>query len=591
MIVLGFSGIENGDFYQDVYGLRFVGHDSAAALVIDGEVVFAAEEERFSREKHTSRFPLLATQAALQHAGISAAQIDRLAYTWCVDARKYLGMCLHHAPRVPLRHSLALASTGLRVVRDLMWPRRVARRFARALGVALPPVVGVAHHLGHAATAYLPSPFERAAVLTIDGQGEDESASLGEWQGNAYRRIARVRSPNSIGILYGMITDHLGMRAGWDEFKVMAMAAVGDPRRFRAALHRLVELRPGGLFRTRNTALVFRPGACERLLERELALPARHDGELGPVHFDLAASLQERTEETVFHLLAHLRRSTEARDLCLAGGVALNSVLNGKVLRSGLFERVFIPPVPGDHGGPLGVALLVEQRLRGAGREPGRFSPFLGPTVSEAALVAALRAHAAALHWERPHDLIERAAELLAAEAVLGWLEGRMEYGPRALGHRSILASPRSAAMRDRVNARIKHREAFRPFASIVPLEHAAAYFELPGESAYMQFVVPVRPSTAALIPATVHNGTSRVQTVRREELPRLHALLEATGRRCGVPVLLNTSFNDADEPMVCTPEDALRTFLRSGLDGLVLGPFLVRARDRPSTASVRGPC
>lgn len=582
MIVLGFSGIENGGFYRDVYGLRFVGHDSAVALVIDGEPVFAAEEERFSREKHTSRLPVLAFRAALEHAGIGARDIDRLAYTWRVDGRKYLSMCLHHAPRVPLRHAAALAGTGLRVVRDLMWPRRVARRFALALGERLPPCEGVAHHLGHAATAYLTSPFERAAVLTVDGQGEDESASLGEWEGFRYRRLARVRSPNSIGILYGMVTDHLGMRAGWDEYKVMAMAARGDPERFRPALRRMVELRPGGLFRTRDTALVFRPGVCARILERSLGLPARREGEpLAQVHFDLAAGLQERTEEVVLHMLAWLRGASDARDLCLAGGVALNSVLNGKILRSGLFEHVFVPPVPGDHGGALGAALLVHQRLAGGTRVPMRLSAFLGPEASEEQMESALRERAGSVAWERPPDLVARAADLLHAGSVVGWVEGRMEYGPRALGHRSILASPARAEMRERLNARIKSREGFRPFASIVPLERAGELFEIAGESPYMQFVVPVRPAARARIPATVHDGTSRVQTVRREELPRIHALLSEVERRSGAPVLLNTSFNASDEPIVCTPADALATFLRTGLDALVLGPFLVRRAAR----------
>ena len=489
-------------------------------------------------------------------------------------------MCLYHAPRVPWVHGPALARMGLAVVRDLMSPRRAARDFAAALGHRLPPVEGVPHHLGHAATAFFTSPFERAAVLTLDGQGEDESITLGEFEGTRYRRLGTVRSPHSIGILYGMLTDFLGMRAGWDEFKVMAMAAGGDAARFRPHLARLVHLVPNGLVRTRSTAVVFRPGAALELLQRELGLPPRRHGEaLEAVHFDLAASLQERTEQAVLHLVDALRSRSDARDLCLAGGVALNSVINGRVHRSGRFERVFVPPVPGDHGGALGAALLVHQRRGGAPRRPLRFDPFLGPEPAEDALEQALREAGSAVTWERPDDLIERAAADLHRGRILGWYEGRMEYGPRALGHRSLLASPCEAATRDRINALVKHREAFRPFAAAVPLEHAAEWFDLDGESPYMQFVAPVRPAARGKLGAVLHDGTSRVQTVRADDLPRLHALLGAFERHSGVPALLNTSFNDADEPIVQSPAEALATFLSTGLDGLVLGPFLVRRR------------
>jgi carbamoyltransferase len=580
MIVLGFSGIDRGAFWRERYGLRFVGHDASVALVADGRFLFAAEEERFTREKHTSALPVNALRAALDHAKIELRDVDRLAYTWRVTSRQYVNMCLHHAPRVPLPHWPALAWTGLRVVRDLMSPRRVARRLAAQLGSKLPPCEGVPHHFGHAATAFLPSPFERAAVLTLDGQGEDESASLGEWEGATYRRYQCVRSPDSIGILYGMVTDFLGMRAGFDEYKVMAMAAEGDPARFRPAFDRLVRLRPGGRYRTFRTAMVFRPGYCERFLERVFGIPPRSAGEsLEKVHFDLAAALQETTEKVVFHLLARLRELSGSRNLCLAGGVALNSVLNGKILKCGLFERLWIPPVPGDHGGALGAALWVEMRASGRGRADPGFTPFAGPEPSEEETLSALRERASDVEWERPDSRVSAAAARLARGEVLAWFQGRMEYGPRALGHRSILASPIEASMRDRVNARIKHREPFRPFAAAVPLERASELFETEGESPFMQVVVPVRPAWRDRLGAVHHHGTTRVQTVTAKSDPLFHALLLDFERATEVPALLNTSFNDTEEPIVCTPRDALRTFVRSELDGLVLGPFLVRRR------------
>jgi carbamoyltransferase len=580
MIVLGFSGIENGDFYQQHYGLRFVGHDAAVALVVDGKLMFAAEEERFTREKHTSHLPVRALHAALRQVGITLRDVDHLAYTWRVSPAKYLNMCLRHMPCVPPRYALAMAVTGLRVVRDLMWPGHVARGLAAALGERVPHCTGISHHLGHAATAYLPSSFSRAAVLTIDGQGEDESASLSEWDGVRYRWLGRIRSPHSVGILYGMITDFLGMRAGWDEYKVMAMAAEGDPTRFRSAFEQLVRFRTRGQYRTSRTAMVFQPGYCTRFLTEALGCQARRPEEpLTAVHFDLAATLQETTERVVFHLLHRLRELSRADALCIAGGVALNSVINGKVLESGLFERVFIPPVPGDHGGALGAALLLYHRLSGAPRSDVGFSAFAGPDLLTDEIDAALAEHSARLAWDRPTELTETAAELLARGGLLACARGRMEYGPRALGHRSLLASPIDAAMREHLNVRVKHRESFRPFAAMVPLERAAELFDLRGESPFMQFVAPVRPAWRERLGAVQHHGRTRLQTVTLQSDPFLHELLLAFDRRTGVPALLNTSFNDADEPIVCTARDAVRCFLATDVDALALGSYFVTQR------------
>jgi carbamoyltransferase len=586
MIVLGFSGLNNGELYERRYGLRFVGHDAAVALLVDGEPVFAAEEERFSRVKHTSALPVAAARAALAHAGLRWSDVDRLAYPWRVSFPKYLHMFVHHAPRVPLRYALPLAATGLRVVHDLMWPAHARRSLERALGERLPPCEGVEHHLGHSTVAYLTSPFEHAAVLTIDGQGEDESATLGEWSGTRLRRFESIRSPTSIGILYGLVTDFLGMRAGWDEYKVMAMAGEGNPERFRAEFERLVELRGPGRYRTRRTAMVFQPGYCERFLADVLGLrPRRPDEPLEPVHFDLAAALQETTRRVVFHLLRHLRELSTANALCLAGGVALNSVINGLVLESQLFERVYVPPVPGDHGGALGAALHVHQRHTRAPRRPVRFDAFLGPELTESEIDAALAAHELERHATRPADLASAAAAQLAAGAVVACCRGRMEYGPRALGHRSVLASPIDAAMRERINVRIKQRELFRPFAAIVPVERAAELFELRGESPYMQFVVAVRETWRSRLGAVQHHGRTRVQTVSRDSDPFLHELLREFERRTGVPALLNTSFNGRDEPIVHSASDALRVYLASEIDALILGSrWLVRSPSAPNS-------
>jgi carbamoyltransferase len=447
--------------------------------------------------------------------------------------------------------------------------------------------VGVPHHRGHAAAAYFISPFDEAAVLTVDGQGEDESASLGWFRGAKYRRLQSIYSPDSIGILYGMVTDFLGLRAGWDEYKVMGMAALGDPARFASAFQQLVRLQPDGRYRTFRTAMVFQPGYCETMLAQLLGMAARKPSEeLRQEHFDVAATLQQTTERVLFHLLERLRAMTSASNLCLGGGVFLNSVANGRIRASGLFQNVYVPPAPGDHGGALGAALHAWYQATGSPRVSSDFSVYAGIEPNETDMQAALSTVAGmpGIEVSRPADSIQAAADLLAAGHIIGWYQGRDEYGPRALGHRSILASPLRAEMKDIVNARIKHREAFRPFAGAVPLEEAQDYFDLTGESPYMQFVFPVRTHALERIPAIAHGGTCRAQTVRQTDAPLFHALLRAFGERTGVPVLLNTSFNDADEPIVCSPADAVRTFLRTDLDALVLGPFHVVRAGRPGS-------
>ena len=578
VLVLGFSGIHNGEYYLQHYGLRFVGHDAAVALVSDGQILFAAEEERFSRQKHTSSFPIGALEAALHSTGLRIQDIDAVAYPWHVTARKFLHMNLNHAHRVPLLHGPGLAITGLQVIRDMMSPRLIGKRFAAQLGASLPRCRGVSHHMGHSVCAYFTSSFDSAAVLTVDGQGEDESGALGEWTGTHYRHIHSIYSPDSIGILYGMITDFLGMRAAWDEYKVMGMASYGDPARFDSQFHSLVQLLPEGRYRTNRTAMVFKPGYCEVMLRRIFGLEQNMPhAALEQVHFDLAAALQATTERVVFHMLEYLRTQTHSNNLCLAGGVFQNSVLNGKILCSGLFERVHIPPVPGDHGGALGAALHLHQQESKAPRVDMHFSAFLGPQYTDADMRTALTQRADAIRFTCPDNIASDAARRLASGEILGWFQGRMEYGPRALGHRSILASPLSKEMKDVVNDRIKHRERFRPFAGAVPLENVSDYFELGCPSPFMQFVVPMKKEAENRIPAVVHFGTCRAQTVDQRDDPLFHTLLREFEKFTGCPVLLNTSFNDADEPIVCSPADAVRTFLSTALDALVIGPFLVQ--------------
>ncbi len=580
MIVLGFSGIEHGEFYRRHYGLRMVGHDAAVALFVDGVPVFAIEEERLSRRKHTSRLPIHGVKAALEYAGLGLGDVDSFAYIWHASAKNLASMFLRHPCRIPVQHWPQLAVAGSRVVRDLMCAKQVGKSLASFLDEPsiLERVVSIPHHLTHAACSFYSSPFEDAAILTVDGQGEDESATLGEYSNAGFQLKQRIPTPDSIGILYGMVTDFLGLRSAWDEYKVMGMAAHGDPRRFAGHFKRLVRLKPKGKYRTHRTAMVFRPGYCDSMLARVFGIPPRlPETPFSPEHFDIAAALQSRTEEVLFHLLERLRQVSTARNLCLGGGVFQNSVANGKILRRGLFDRIHVPPVPGDHGGAYGAAAVVSYERFADLRPPESFTAFSGPAYTDAEMEAAMAD--ADLEWSRPPDIVARTASLLADNKIVGWFRGRAEYGPRALGHRSILASPLRVEMRDLVNNHIKHRESFRPFAGSVPNELASIYFDLEAPSPFMQFVVPVHSSAQNRIPAVVHHGTCRAHTVDRSDDNSFWQLLHAFGQLTSVPVLLNTSFNDADEPIVCSPEDACRTFQKIRLDVLVLGPFLARPR------------
>ena len=349
VIVLGFSGIAEGDFYLRRYGLRFVGHDAAVVLIADGEVLFAVEEERLSRRKHTSAPPVRAVREALDGAGLGLRDVHTLAYPWNASPLRIAHMFFHHPKRIPLPYWPALGMTGCRVLWDLMSPRNAVRNLEKALGERFTASlrVGVPHHRSHAACAFFSSPFEESAVLTVDGQGEDESASLGEFEGARYLKFQATSSPDSIGLLYAMVTDFLGMRSAWDEYKVMGMAHFGDPCRFAAVFERLVRLGTEGRYRTLRTAMVFKPGYCDEFLAREFHVRKRVESEpLEQVHFDIAAALQARTEDVLFHLLRRLRKLTPSKNLCLAGGVFQNSVANGKIRQADCSRTFTFRPCP-----------------------------------------------------------------------------------------------------------------------------------------------------------------------------------------------------------------------------------------------------
>ncbi|MEA2364604.1 MAG: carbamoyltransferase [Thermoleophilaceae bacterium] len=548
-----------------VLGVNAVFHDPSAALVCGGRTIAAAEEERFSRRKHgkdpvafsTWELPVQSARWCLEHAGIRPGELDAVAYSYDPALST-----------VPSADVLAGTWEGLRT----LFVERAPRFLATALpGLHPDRVRFVPHHHAHAASAYLASGFESCAVLTIDGRGERSSALLGRAREGRLEVLAEQRLPHSLGLVYESLTGHLGFRRASDEFKVMALASYGKPRWLAELRERVHATGDGGF-------------VAEPLDWERFAPAVVDEEEWSSMHADLAASVQTQLEETLLELAGWLHERTGERRLALAGGVALNCVANSRLWREGPFEDVWVQPAAGDAGTSLGAAQYVARELGDV------IEPMTDATLGRGWVPDELAGwlDGAALPYERPYDIAEEAAETIARNGVVAWFDGRAEFGPRALGHRSLLADPRNAANLERLND-VKGREQFRPVAPMVLEEDAAEIFEGgPVPSPYMLFTHGVREPWPERIPAVVHvDGTARIQTVNAEREPAVARLLRAFARRTGVPVLVNTSLNTAGRPMVDDPRDALECFGSAPIDALVLGPFLLRRAGSPS-ATVR---
>jgi carbamoyltransferase len=563
-----------------ILGLNATYHDLAACLLRDGVLLAAVEEERFSRIKHGKRaridnadaLPMAAIEYCLRMAGISLAEVFRIGYSFVPKLR---------LKNIGAEPYVAEASWGSDAGEQAFVERLsgVPGKLSELLGTDVRDrFVWLPHHICHAASAYLPSPFAESAVLSIDGIGEFATTWLGHGVGRHLKGCKELDYPHSLGFLWEKLAQFLGFTE-YDASKIMGLASYGDHRRFYPRLRSLVSLDRPGEFALSSDILRFR-SADFAPLEALLLTRCRTRGqELQPVHQDLAAALQKLTDEVVLHLGSYLSAATGSRRLCLAGGVALNCVANYALWKSGLFDEIYVQPAANDAGTALGAALFLW--TSGLAKERGFVMehPFFGPEFSPEELERALGA--SGLRYQRLDSIAAVAAKLLSDGRIVGWFDGRVEWGPRALGHRSLLADPRRPDMQDTLNRRIKHREPFRPFAPSVLSEHAAEWFELPEQcrsisTEFMNFTFPVRSTHKGRVPAITHvDGTSRIQVVDHRRNPRYHALIRAFYEGTGVPMLLNTSFNE-NEPIVCTPEDAIRTFTRTRMDALVLGDFLI---------------
>jgi carbamoyltransferase len=548
-------------------------HDGSASLVRDGEIVCAVEEERFSRKKHHYGFPEHAIEACLKAGGITFEDIDHVAFYW--NAWKGLfrfGLhVLRHFPKTLAYFDHQPDIWGnFRALPKLFRERYGFRGRFHFLD----------HHPNHIASAFWPSPFDEAAAITVDGTGEWETTLLGHiGAGGKLRVIGKNSYPHSVGKLWETLTQYLGFRPNSGEGKVMGLAPYGRPD-LVDGFRDLVRTTGPGRFKLNLKYFDFHYGRKRKfsdLFIERFGPPREPESEIDSRHEDVAYALQAVTEELLLDLVNHLHTKTGSPRLVMAGGVALNSVANGRLQRETPFEEIFVQPAAGDSGAALGSALRVWHEVLGNGNN-GRNrmrNAYLGPEYGPDELRAALEE--AGLEYREVEDPAAEAAERLEAGKILGWYQGKMEFGPRALGNRSILADPRQAETKDIVNARVKHREGFRPFAPAVIAERAGEFFETGGaEAPFMLKVFDVRPEKRDVIPAVTHvDGSARVQTVRREENERYYEMIRAFGERTGVPVVLNTSFNIRGEPIVTTPADAVRCYLGTGIDALILGSFL----------------
>jgi len=594
-----------------ILGISAFYHDSAAALVVDGEIAAAAQEERFTRLKHDHRFPVHAVDYCLAEAGLDAAELDHVVFydKPLLKFDRLLDTYLSYAPAGLLSFMRAMP---LWLKTKLHLPREIRRALG---GRYRKRVAFTGHHESHAASAFYPSPFDEAAILTIDGVGEWDTATIGHGRGRSIEILRALRFPHSLGLLYSAFTYFCGFRVNSGEYKLMGLAPYGEPKYGATILDRLVDLKPDGSLRLDQRYFNYCQGltmtapAFDELFDGP---PRRPETPITQREMDLAASVQQVTEEAVLRMARTAHELTGARYLCLAGGVALNCVANGKLLRSGIFEDVFVTPAAGDAGGALGAALFVHHQLLEQPRPPRTADTlggsWLGPAFSTDEIRTFLDARAVPYtHYADECELLQAVVAEMMAGKVVGWFHGRMEFGPRALGARSIIGDPRSEKMQSQMNLRIKFRESFRPFAPCVLRERVSDYFELDRESPYMLLVADVRPELRhdlsaedqarmrdpdlrtrvnvprSTIPAVTHvDMSARVQTVDEARHGRFYRLMKVFERETGCGVVINTSFNVRGEPIVGSPEDAYRCFMASEMDVLVLEDCVLRRTDQP---------
>lgn len=559
-------------------------HDASAVLVHDGKVVAAAEEERFVRKKHVSGFPKEAIRYCLKEGGITFAEVDAVGVSWRYWVLKHRLFCAIKSAAGSMSTFKAKASRGAGQMKHEWYELlRMRKLFETNFGKGKFKLFHLDHHMCHQVSTFFPSSFEKAAILTMDGAGEEASTVLSFGEGEKIHEIKRIALPHSLGQFYASMTGFLGFKMQADEYKMMGLAPYGEPR-FASYLRKEILISQPGGYTLNNPLLDYhlaRQGEFSPELIAALGAPRRKDEPVDQRHMDIAASAQLVLEENVIHLANYLYEQTRVKQLCIAGGVGLNCVANGKILSQTPFEQIFIQPASGDAGTALGAALHLYHEGSKRPRVAQANQSYLGPSFSQAEVESAAKGSGFPYQTLPDEDLYETVSEALAHGKLVFWFQGRMEWGPRALGNRSLLADPRRAEMKEVINVKVKQREEFRPFAPSILEEESGNYFETAHPSPFMIFAFKVKPDKASKIPATTHvDGTARPQTVSRETNPRYWNLINRFYQKTGVPVLLNTSFN-VQEPIVCTPQEAINCFLRTQVDFLVLNNTLIARPDQ----------
>jgi len=596
-----------------ILGISAYYHDSAAALICDGEIVAAAQEERFTRKKHDPGFPRHAIEYCLNEAGLSLSQVDSVCF-YDKPLIKFERLLETYLSYAPIGFRSFVMSMPVWLKEKLFLKTIISRELTSFVEEKnkLPSLLFNEHHRSHAASAFYPSPFQKAAVLCLDGVGEWATSSVWRGEGNKLTPLWEINFPHSLGLLYSAFTYYAGFKVNSGEYKLMGLAPYGEPKYVDRILDHLVDLRDDGTFRLDMSFFDYATGLTmtnrrfARLFEGP---PRKSESEITQKEMDIARSIQVVTEEIVLRLARTIHRESGLNNLCLAGGVALNCVSNGRLLREGPFEDVWIQPAAGDAGGALGAALSVwheymEQPRHVDGKSDSMKGAYLGGRYKNQEIKAYLDSIGASYKELSDEELMPQLAEILDGEKVIGWFNGRMEFGPRALGGRSIIGDPRSTKMQSTMNLKIKYRESFRPFAPAVRAEKVDEWFEIDRPSPYMLIVAPVCEErriemteeqsqlfgidklniTRSEIPAVTHvDYSARIQTIHQETNPRFYALIEQFEKRTGCPILINTSFNVRGEPIVNTPEDAYRCFIRTGMDYLVLENILLDKSQQPN--------
>lgn len=556
-------------------------HDASAAIVIDGKVVAAAEEERFKRIKHIKGFPKEAIQFCLDYAGINIRDVDVICASWKPWVLRVRATQAIKSMFTSASLFKAKASRGMGQMRN-EWSElfRLRRLIEENFGKGKYKIEYVDHHLAHSVSAFYCSRFDRSAILTIDGAGEADTTVLWIGEGKNIKKLKAVRLPHSIGQFYAAVTGFLGFKIQSDEYKVMGLAAYGEPAYADYLRKNVIELLPNGLFRIDPYFIDYhlsRNGIfCQRTID-VFGQPRKKGEEVTKQHADVASSAQVVVEETIFHIVNHLYKLTKLDNLCMAGGVALNSVANGKLTINTPFRKIFIQPAASDAGGSLGAALYIYHKLNKVDRNFIMNDAYLGPSFSPSECKKSLDEKRITYDHFEEDELIQKTAQSLAEGKLVCWFQGRMEWGPRALGARSLIADPRKGEMKDIINDKVKKRESFRPFAPSILSEKAGEFFEYYNHAPFMQFTFPVKKDMADKIPAVVHvDGTARPQAVVKDANPRYWELINEFYKITGIPCILNTSYN-VQEPIVCTPRDAVSTFLRTEVDLLVMDNFIAK--------------